>query len=132
MEHKPPPPVCKAFLICRKIEGDTLTLTGPYNCHVAGRFPSGQPLSFFTRLRGGHGPCAIEVQLQDGDGIAVWRDGPPQRWSPKSPLDTFDLKMNLIPVFPAPGDYAFVLAVNDEELGREPFFARLPSRVTGK
>jgi hypothetical protein len=129
MDRKPPVPVCKAFLVCRKIVGETLTLIGQSNCHVNRRFPSGVPLAFFARLSGGHGQYAIEVQLQDGSGTVVWRDGPPEPWSPRSPLDTLDVVLNLIPVFPGPGTYSLVLTANGEELGREPFAAQLASRT---
>jgi hypothetical protein len=59
------------------------------------------------------------------DGAVLWRDGPPEAWSPASPLDTLDLTLNLVPIFPGPGDYLLVLTANDEEVGREPFYARL-------
>jgi hypothetical protein len=90
---------------------------------------SGYPLAFFARLSGGHGRYALGVQLHDGSGAVVWRDGPPDLWSPRSPLDTLDVVLNLIPVFPGPGDYSLVLVANDEELGREPFAARLASQI---
>jgi hypothetical protein len=129
MDRNPPAPVCKAFLLCRQIAGETLTLVGQSNCYVNRRFPGGHPLSFFARLKGGHGRYALEVQLHDGDGNVLWRDGPPDPWCPESPLDTLDLVLSLIPIFPAPGDYSLVLTANDEELGREPFFARLASQT---
>ena len=55
MDRKPPAPVCKAFLICRQIVGETLTLIGKSNCHLSRQFPSSCPLAFFARLTGGHG-----------------------------------------------------------------------------
>ncbi len=119
MSRRPPLPLCKAFLACHKIEGDTLTLLGQKNCYQSRHFPNGCPLSFFVRLTGGHGEYAIEVQLQNSHGEVFWRDGPPQPWTPQSPLATLDLRLNLIPVFPGPGDYAFVLMANGEELSRE-------------
>jgi hypothetical protein len=127
MERKPPVPVCKAFLLCRQINGDTLTLIGQSNCFVNRCFPGSLQLAFFARLRGGHGSYTIEVQLQDDSGQVVWRDGPPQRWTPISPLDTLNLSLNLLPVFPAPGHYFFVLTANGEELDRESFSARMVS-----
>ena len=129
MNPKPPMPICKAFLVCRNISGETLTLIGQSNCYVNHRFPNGFPLAFFARLTGGHGDYTIEVQLQDKHGDIFWRDGPPQSWCPKSPLETLDLTLNLTIVFPGPGDYVLVLTANGEELGREPFAARLPSTV---
>jgi hypothetical protein len=129
MSRKPPAHVCKAFLIYSKIAGDTLTLIGDANCNVSARFPSGLPLAFFVRLGGGHGQDATEVHLHDGGGKVLWRDGPAAPWSPKSPLDTIDVSLTLIPVFPGPGDYSLVLTANDEELAREPFYARETSQI---
>jgi hypothetical protein len=132
MDRKPEPPICKAFLVCRQIVGETLTLIGQSNCHVNRRFPSGQPLAFFARLKNGRGRYAIEVQLQDADGAVLWRDGPPAPWSPASPLDTMDITLNLVPIFPGPGDYSLVLTANDEEIGREFFAARLAPLAEAK
>src|SRR5208282_3032811 len=127
MNRKPPNPVCKAFLVCRNINGETLTLIGQSNCYVNHRFPNGPPIAFFARLTGGHGDYTIEVQLQNKKGDVLWSDGPQNNWSPQSPLDTLDLTLtNLAPVFPGPGSYSLVLTANGEELGREPFYARLP------
>lgn len=52
MGRKAPPPVCKAFLVCHKIEGETLALIGQENCVVNRQFPGSTPLSFFARLSG--------------------------------------------------------------------------------
>jgi hypothetical protein len=125
MDRKPPLPVCKAFLVCRQIEGLHLELIGPNNCYVNRRFPNGCSLGFFAKLSGGHGEYTIEVQLHDKQGNVPWRDGPPESWRPQSPLQTLDVMVSLIPVFPGPGDYFLVLTANGEELGREPFAARL-------
>jgi hypothetical protein len=130
MNRKPPAPVCKVFLVCRQIVGETLTLAKG-SCHVNHRFPSARPLAFFARLTGGHGPYLLEIQLQDGSGAVLWRDGPPEPWTPDSPLKTLDVTFNLLPVFPAPGDYVLVLTANEEEVAREPFSARLASQIAG-
>jgi hypothetical protein len=132
MNRKPPVPVCKAFLVCRQIVGETLTLIGQSNGYVNRRFPGSCQLAFFARLSGGHGQYAIEVQVQDADGVVLWRDGPLEPWVPSSPLQTLDLVLNLTPIFPGPGDYSLVLTANDEELGREPFFARLTSQAAAR
>ena len=128
MDRKPPLPVCKAFLVCREIAGQMLTLLGD-NCYVNRRFPNGFPLSFFARLTGGHGEYQIEMQLHDSAGTVVWRDGPEETWRPESPLDRVDVTLTLTPIFPGPGDYSLVLTANEEELEREPFFARLPEQM---
>jgi hypothetical protein len=130
MNRKPPMPICKAFLVCRDINGEVLTLICQSNCYVNQHFPNGTPLAFFARLTGGHGEYVIEMQLQDKNGDVFWRNATPDLWCPQSPLATVDLVLkNYTPVFPGPGDYMLVLTANGEELGREPFRARLPSAV---
>lgn len=119
-----PPPVCKAFLLCKSIVGDVLTLLGQGNVHVARQFPSSRMVAFFARLKGGHGPTTIELQLQNEEGEVVWREGPWGPWVPDSPLQAVELTPNVLPVFPRPGDYDLVLTANGEEVGREPFAAR--------
>jgi hypothetical protein len=39
MNRKPPMPICKAFLVCRQINGEVLTLIGQSNCYVNQPFP---------------------------------------------------------------------------------------------
>jgi hypothetical protein len=119
-----PPPVCKAFLLCKSIVGDVLTLLGQANCHVARQFPSSCTIAYFARLKGGHGPTTIELQLQNEEGEVVWRDGPAGQWVPASPLQAVEISLNVLPVFPRPGAYDLVLTANGEEVGREPFAAR--------
>jgi hypothetical protein len=128
MDRKPPAPVCKAFLVCREIAGRTLTLMGD-NCYINRRFPNGLPMAIFARLTGGHGEYELELQLYDRAGNVVWRDGPEEKWLPTSPLDVLDVPWTIMPIFPGPGDYCLVLAANDEELAREPFYARHPEQM---
>jgi hypothetical protein len=132
MTHKPLAPICKAFLVCSKIDGNTLTLIGKSNWHRNGWFPSSCPLLAFVRLKEGHGQYAIEVQLHDGSGAVVWRPDKPSLWSPKSPLEAIEGPLSFTPIFPGPGEYYLVLTANDEEVGREPFYAQLTSPIATK
>ena len=124
MRGKSPVPICKAFLICRRIMGEQLTLIGQENCHHTTTFPSAEPISFFARLTCFHGPCQLEVQLQDRNGSVAWHWEHPEFVMP-SPLHTIEFKETIVPVFPASGSDSIVLVANGEELSREPFAARL-------
>lgn len=120
-----PAPVCKAFLICKRIDGNQLTLIGQENWHGAHSFPSAQPLAYFAKLRCMRGKCEVQVQLQNESGDVVWRSASLESPPMQSPLQTLELKLPIVPVFPSPGDFSLVLVVNGEELDREPFGARL-------
>ncbi len=126
---KPPLPISKAFLICNRLSDDSktgqTTLVGLPCVVVARFFPVAYPLAFFARWASAHGVYQVEVQLQHSEGEVLWRAGPPKPWLLTDPLRDFDLKLSLLPVFPKPGSYDFVLLANDEEVSRQRFFARL-------
>ncbi len=128
-KESPPVPISKAFLICRQVLDDPKTgepvLVGLPQGVIANSFPSGQPLGVFARWTSAHGDYRVEVQLQTAEGAVVWRDGPPEPWPMRDPLRIYDLKLNLIPVFPAAGMYDIVLLANEEEVARQFFQAQL-------
>jgi hypothetical protein len=67
VDHKPPSPVCKAFLLCREIHidpqrGDSI-LVGRIDSHAARSFPTATRIGFFTRLTSARGGYEVEVQL---------------------------------------------------------------------
>jgi hypothetical protein len=129
MPQKPPPPLCKAFLICREIHqapqfGDYI-LVGRRRSHQSHVFPTAANLPFFVQVTGAHGDYWFEVQLHDENGDVVWREGPPKPLSLPSPLVLWDMALTLNSVLPRPGDYEFVLTANGEELSRQRFEVRL-------
>jgi hypothetical protein len=87
-------------------------------------------IGFFTRLTSARGAYEVEVQLHDEGGQVIWREGPEQPWMLDDPLGSFDLNLNLVPVFLAPGAYDFVLVVNGQELARERFLVTLVQKKT--
>ena len=129
METKSLLPVCKAFLLCRETHlapqrGDAI-LVGRLDAHAARAFPSAARVGFFARLTSARGSYTVEVQLHDEAGQVVWRAGPAQPWDLDDPLRAYDLTLNLLPVFLAPGAYDFVLVVDGRELARERFVVAL-------
>lgn len=131
---QPPPPICKAYLVCDRVvddpaTGDTSLVGLPRACGIR-HFPAAVPLGVFARLTASRGRYQIEVQLQDADGTVHWRDGPPRIWGMADPLELYDLKLNLLVVFPAPGTYDIVLVLNGQEVARHPFHAQaLPQQA---
>lgn len=122
-----PEPICTAFLVCREVATDPRTgeavLIGLPMGHAHHRFPTAARVGFFARLTDARGEYEIEVLLQNGDGETVWRDGPPGPQEMNDPLFYHDVRMNLNVVFPAPGQYEFVLAVGGRPLARQRFRA---------
>jgi hypothetical protein len=129
MSQQPPPPLCKAFLVCHRIINDTETgeavLVGQPTAHQHHNYPTAQMMGFFARLASAHGDYLVEIQLQSGDGTVLWRDGPPDNLPMPEPLMLYDLKFNLNVVLPAPGEFEFVLTLNGNDVARQPFRALL-------
>jgi len=92
---------------------------------VAQSFPSAQLLAYFAKLRSMRGKCVVWVQLQNEAGEVVWQSASVESPPMETPLQTLEVKLRIIPVFPAPGDYDLVLVADGEELEREEFKARL-------
>src|SRR5262249_43604088 len=112
MERKPPPPVCKAFIVCRQIvdhpQLNDSVIVGLGRAYQQKNYPGASPLGFFARLSSARGHYRIEVQLRNSDGEVVWREGPDAEFPMEDPLEMYDIKMNLAPVFPKPGVYDFL------------------------
>ena len=127
MSHKPPSPICKALLVCRKvIEQDReWNILGITNRVVSRNYPSGHQLGIFALFASAHGDYLVEAQLQTMDGEIVWREGPDTRWPMRDPLEQCNVILNLTIVFPKPGTYEIVLVANGEEIGREKMVAIL-------
>lgn len=124
---RPPLPLCKAFLVCRRIlddrqRDDTLLEGLPRALHAM-YYPCGAMLGIFARCTSAHGDYRIEVQLHNHEGTVVWRDGPLEAWRLDNPLEMYDLKLNLTVVFPCPGTYDIVLLANGDEVARQRFHA---------
>jgi len=123
MDRKPPIPICSAFLACRQIIDDKqcgdYVLVGQSKSYQHHFFPCAVSIAFFARLTSVHGDYRVEVQLLDEHGEIVWRDGPLHTWSLADPLEMYDIKFELCPVFLRPAVYTFVLAANGEEVARQ-------------
>jgi hypothetical protein len=136
MMPRAPAPVCKAFLVSRKVDTDPRTretfIVGLCSSFQHHHFPAGMSVGIFGRLTSAHGHYHIEVQLQTPEGEVVWKDGPPVPWPMPDPLHTYDVKLNVCVAFPQPGTYDLVLLANGEELARHRFLARLSTQVASK
>jgi hypothetical protein len=129
MTRKPPSPFCKAFLVCHEIhqnpENGSLVLVGWATSWQNSEFPAAMPAAIFARLSSGHGDYTVEIQLKNAQGEALCRAAVPEPVALPSPLEVQDATLEFSPVFPAPGDYSFVLTANGDELDCMPFQVRL-------
>ncbi len=136
MRSKPPVPICKKFLTCRRIythsEFNDTCFEGLRSHYQSHRFPFAITTALFFQLVSAHGQYEIEIQLQTPEGEIVWKDGPPGSCSLDETLMVYEFKLSVNLVFPKPGPYVVVLVVNGEELEREPSSAtlsRLPAQA---
>jgi hypothetical protein len=132
MERKPPTPICKSFIVCRRVIQDQFTqeflLLGPTLETVSLTFPTVANLSFFVRLTSMQGAYHLELQLQDLEGTLLWnhRFEPPLQ--AENPLSVHTVNLPHPGVyFTRPGKYDFVLLANGEEIVRDVFWAVLPN-----
>lgn len=136
MNRTPPPPICKAFLVCGQIVDDPkiqdTVLAGLPTGFTNHTYPAARALGFFARWTSAHGNYLVEVLLQTPEGKTVWRDGPPEAWPMNDPVHLYDMKLNLTVVFPEPGTYDFILTANGEEIARQQFHAQLVPRMAAK
>jgi hypothetical protein len=128
-KNKPPVPVCTSFLVVRSFRKETGTddtvFIGLPRAFWTDNYPAAARLSFFVRCMSGHGKYPLEVQLQSLGGEVVWKEAPTEPWAMMDPLETYDMQMNLLPIFPAPGVFQFVLVLDGEEVSRQRFHAML-------
>jgi hypothetical protein len=129
MTRKPPVPFSVAFLPCRQIVEDPriqdTVLVGLPTVFSDHNFPSAGPLGVFARWSSAHGEYHVELQLVTLAGEVVWKTGPVEPWRMSDPLRTYDLKLHVNVVFPAPGIYDLVLLANGDEVARQKFEAKL-------
>jgi hypothetical protein len=135
VERKPPNPVSKSFLVCRRIFLDSYTkeylLLGPQHEIVATSYPIVVPLALFARWTSVQGVYDLQVQLQDLEGNVLWRENQLPPLECQDPLRVTILTLHALHVyFPRPGKYEFVLLANDEEVVRDVFWAHLPQPPT--
>src|SRR6266702_268780 len=130
MEHNPPAPLCKTFLICRQLFQDNVTgefiLIGPTHQVVSPVYPMVGGLSVFAQCTSMQGTYALELQLQDLEGTVHWRHHLAPPLEHHDPLDICYLKLqNLGVYFPTAGKFELVLLANGDEVARTMFWARL-------
>lgn len=128
MKARPPVPICKTFLTCRRIFtdprfGDTC-LEGIRSHYQSHRFPFAITTNAFIQLVSAHGDYQVELQVQTPEGQVVWKEGPPNSFSLTDPLQVYEFRFEINLMFPEPGPYNLVLVTNGDEVGRERFIAK--------
>jgi hypothetical protein len=126
MQENLPDPICKAFLVCHRTtetdDGESVLVGVPTAIRLAG-FPAEVPLGFFARVTNARGEYSADVILETVDGELKWLGSMPGWLKMHDPLMYYDLRLNLLVEFPAPGDYQFVLKMEGHEIARQRFKA---------
>lgn len=132
MEAKPPTPVSKSFLVCRRVILDTYTnehvLISPIHEVASLTYPVSVPVSVFAQWTSVHGLYQLEFRLQDLEGEVLWRQSIDKPLEVRDPLLVTNLTLHNIHLFfTRPGKYDLVMLANGAEVVRTVFYAHLPA-----
>jgi hypothetical protein len=121
MERRPPTPICKCFVVCKRIfldpERKDYVLVEPTHQLFPERLPFTQELAIFARWTNSHGTYKVEVQLRDLEGNALCRIELTRPFETMDPLQVWMLPlMNLRFPIQAPGKYEIALLANGQEV----------------
>src|SRR5690349_17281303 len=77
VQRRPPTPVCRCFLLCRRIYNDTArqdyVLASPVHQLFPPSYPWVEPLSMFARWTNAHGSYPVELLVRNLEGEVFWR-----------------------------------------------------------
>lgn len=132
MEHRPPTPICKSFVVCQRIvidrESGDYVIINPLHKVIRPVFPALIPLSFYARWTNAHGAYKLSLQFRTLEGDILW-DREYER-----PVDCDDpLKVGTITLrdelvrFPGTGKFEFAMLANGAEVAADVFWVRLPT-----
>src|SRR5262245_11269724 len=90
VQRRPPTPVCKCFLLCRRIYADTArqdyVLASPVHQIFPGAYPCVEGLSVFARWTNAHGSYPVELLVRTLEGEVFWRQRMAQPVSGSGPV----------------------------------------------
>jgi hypothetical protein len=121
MERRPPTPICKCFVVCKRIfvdpERQAYTLVEPTHQLFPERLPMIQELAIFARWTNSHGAYEVEVQLRNLEGDVSWSVKLNEPFKTAEPLQVWMLPLrNLRIPFRKPGKYEIALLANGQEV----------------
>ncbi len=121
MDRRPPTPICKCFVLCKRIfldpERQDYTLVEPTHQLFPERFPLVQELAIFARWTNSHGAYTVEVQLRNLEGDVLWEVQAEPRFETFDPLQVWMLPLrNLRIPIAEPGKYEVALLANGQEV----------------
>jgi hypothetical protein len=134
MERRPPTPICKCFLVCRRIFYDAPnvdhTLVSPIYQVFPEHYPAVEDLSIFARWSNAHGAYEVGVQLRNLEGDVLWAAQCAEPFRTFDPLAICALSVPHLKVcFPGPGKYEIALLANGEEVAADIFVAQATRKV---
>jgi hypothetical protein len=123
VEHQPTP-VCKVFILCRRLLVDTVrdeySLVSPVQTVSAEHYPSTEDLSVFARWSNAFGAYDVEVQLRSFNGDILWRHKMDQQFGAHDTEQICVLPLFHLSIpFPAPGRYEVTLLANGQRVASD-------------
>jgi len=134
MERRPPTPICKCFVVCRRLYVDAAntdyTLVSPLHQVFPTEYPAVEDLSIFARWTNSHGAYSVGVQLRNLEGDVLWQTQFEKPFQTSDPLQTWILPLpHLNFPFTAPGKYEIALLANGEEVASDIMLAHAVRRT---
>jgi hypothetical protein len=124
MQRRPPTPVCKCFLLCRRIYQDTVrqdyVLASPVHQLFPPSYPWVEGLSVFAPWTNAHGSYPVELLVRTLEGEVFWRQRMAQTIQATDPLQVWLIVWTDLGIpFPAPGKYEVALLADGQEVAAE-------------
>jgi hypothetical protein len=124
MERRPPTPICKCFVLCKRIfldpERQDYVLVEPTHQLFPDHFPLVQELAIFARWTNSHGAYTVEVQLRNLEGDVLWGVRMERLFETLDPLQVWMLPLrNLRIPIDEPGKYEIALLANGQEVAAD-------------
>ena len=124
MTRRAPTPLCKCFLLCRRIYQDTArqdyVLASPVHQLFPPAYPWVESLSMFARWTNAHGRYPVEMLVRNLEGEVFWRQRMAKLFEPGDPLQVWVITWTDLGIpFPAPGKYEVALLADGQEVASD-------------
>jgi hypothetical protein len=128
-----PPPVCKAILLCDRVEWDDRShktnIKGVFTTFLLPSLPSfTPPRSVYLLLTDAHGQYTIRVEIHDLSDGSIAYSSPARRWGVAGEIISSEMHLPVPSVyFTHSGQYDLVVFANDDEIDRVKFRVMTPN-----
>jgi len=123
-----PTPVCKCFVLCRKLFVDPVrqdySIGSPVHQVFSPRYPVTEQFAVFARWSNAHGSYEVEVQLRSLDGDVLCSVKMEAPFEAHDPLQVWIVPLYDIPItLPEPGKYEVALLASGIEVASDTLLA---------